>query len=479
MVHYTANYPAVVQAQEYHTAVHADHTVDLSDVDCGPGTTVPKWEELLATYSYALNAEDVLKVVIPGVPSVYAPPPGYPLTLRQDEVGLVDANGFRVPFGPMEPCVKAINELKRNDFDLSHIDVVLDRNIIRNLSKFCQDHSRKLEIESASGRCIGTVDKWYPDRGFGFVQIVSCEHQPALVGQRVYCHISELYGKTTRNYQLAGPLSFGVEEAERGPRATNVVELSKPGNYFNFGMIRCSNGTAIIRRMEKDNLGESAGYGKAFEKLVDGSTNRSIMGFWEINLFDIGGMKAAVRCEVDGVIPKSADSIDPNWTRDSGRCESDRDRRMINSYDNVEGLRSSDMVINQEGRDHMISIQQGFDSFELKCLSTFPRHLRQTTDYVNQMRLGNAKMLVMANHKRGTIERGPTIYSVEDFVQAANIPDDHREPYDYVVHVIKSLIATCKDNVPYRVEFDLQSGIASLYEDESARPISVNTSQSR
>jgi len=468
MIDTNPNYPSEQLVPDVH------HTISLPHVNCGYGNIKPIWVELLGTYSYSLDGDENVKVAIPGVPSIYTPPEEYPLVLKPDEVGLIDSNGYRLPHGPMEPCIKAIDTLKRDNFDIKDIDLILDRNIIRNLSKLCQEHSWKLQIESAPGRCKGTVDKWFADRGFGFLKILSCEDQPSLVGQRVYCHIKQLFPSLLRiNYNLTGHVSFTLEDSQRGPVATNVIELEKPGSYFKFGIIKCNNGTVVIRRIERVNIGESTGYGRSFEGAVEKNENHSNMGFWEINLFDIGGLKTAVRSEVDAVIPKDKDATTkPNWIDDSGHRESALDRRKMYDYDTKEGLISTDIMIKENGRDHMINIDKDYDSIELKCLSNFPRHMRQITDYISQMRLGNTKKLVMANHKRGVIEREPTIYSLDDFVEAANIPDDHRETYDYIAQVLKQLIATCEEGVPYRVELNVEFGKAYLYEDESARPIS-------
>lgn len=61
----------------------------------------------------------------------------------------------------------------------------------------------------------GTV-KWFnADKGFGFIEVEG--------GNDVFVHFSAIQGEGYKSLEEGQKVTFGIEDGQRGPQATNVV----------------------------------------------------------------------------------------------------------------------------------------------------------------------------------------------------------------------------------------------------------------
>jgi CspA family cold shock protein len=58
--------------------------------------------------------------------------------------------------------------------------------------------------------------KWFnADKGFGFIEVEG--------GSDVFVHFSAIQGEGFKSLEEGQTVTFGIEEGQRGPQATNVV----------------------------------------------------------------------------------------------------------------------------------------------------------------------------------------------------------------------------------------------------------------
>lgn len=58
--------------------------------------------------------------------------------------------------------------------------------------------------------------KWFnADKGFGFIEVEG--------GNDVFVHFSAIQGEGFKSLEEGQTVTFGIEEGQRGPQATNVV----------------------------------------------------------------------------------------------------------------------------------------------------------------------------------------------------------------------------------------------------------------
>jgi CspA family cold shock protein len=78
--------------------------------------------------------------------------------------------------------------------------------------------------ENVLERISGTVERYYSDRGFGFIRPDGTETE-------IFVHISDLQAACIDRIVRSERLSFNIIEGKSGrPQAVNIEELMREGN---------------------------------------------------------------------------------------------------------------------------------------------------------------------------------------------------------------------------------------------------------
>eukprot|EP00915_Cephaloidophora_sp_WS-2016_P001514 GHVH01002123.1.p2 GENE.GHVH01002123.1~~GHVH01002123.1.p2 ORF type:complete len:109 (-),score=10.45 GHVH01002123.1:1040-1366(-) len=72
---------------------------------------------------------------------------------KQNKRTFADENSVRLPKGPMDAAIKAIEMLSPDDFDLKSLDVITDRSVLRSLHSFLKGKKHASAVTNHSNHC--------------------------------------------------------------------------------------------------------------------------------------------------------------------------------------------------------------------------------------------------------------------------------------------------------------------------------------
>lgn len=102
---------------------------------------LPTGTEVVASYNWSVRSrEGHPRIIVPGAPRNYVSRMSRRVFVLGKDGGdsFVDENRARMkPFSSVEPLFRSL-DICSPDFDISTVDIVTDRNNLRNLLRFCR-----------------------------------------------------------------------------------------------------------------------------------------------------------------------------------------------------------------------------------------------------------------------------------------------------------------------------------------------------